>query len=101
MDHHQLRIIMIQTIIWTFQHSNTLKNCKEVKTELHGMLIYEIVRCIMNIELNFNLSCTFPKGNRLISLVLSFHMDIDRPTEVQEVELDPEAPINVLVPFSL
>ena len=63
---------------------------------LHGMLIYEIVRHIVDHFCNtYKLSCTFPSGNRHISVVLGFSQD--QLTEVQKFKLDPETSIQIVV----
>ena len=60
---------------------------------MYGMLIYKIVRHIMDLDAICSLSCTFPPGNRLISVTLDFSWN--KSTEVQQFKLDPEAPIKV------
>jgi hypothetical protein len=77
--------------IWTFQHSNALKNCKKTDISLYETLIYRIFRrIIMFLPSHFSLSCIFSEGNRIItSFVLN---DSHKPLHVQRVELDPEAP---------
>ena len=47
------------------------------------------------------LDCTFPPGNRLISVVLIWRWrDRSQSTVVLKFELNPEASIEVLVPFN-
>ena len=90
--------MILSAVIWTFQRSNALKNCKKTDRVLHGMIIYEIIRHIIDIKLNCNLSCTFPSGNRLITVVLNFR---DQSKEILKFELDPETPIKVSMPLKL
>jgi hypothetical protein len=62
------------------------------------MLIYEIARHIKKVHsflLNFGLSCTFPKGNGTI-IILVFNPG-HRFMHDQRVELDPEASKEVLL----
>jgi hypothetical protein len=47
-------------------------------------------------SLNFSLSFTFPKGNRIISILM---IDRSESVHVQKVELDPEAPKEVLLDY--
>ena len=58
---------------------------------LHGMIIYEIVRQFVEFYDNtYNLSCTFPSGNRLINVVLYFK---DQSKKVQTFQLDSKTSI--------
>ena len=98
LDHHQLGTLMIQTVIWTFQCSNALKNCKKADRVLHGMLIYEIARHIMHLNTEYmrnteyTLNCTFPKGIGSINVTV---IQNDDPVEILKFELDPEKSIRV------
>jgi hypothetical protein len=86
----------MKAAIWTFQRSNALKNCKETEILLYEMLIYKIVsRIIMFSPLHLSLSCTFPKGNRIITSFLL--NDSHKFLHVQRFELDPEAPKKALL----
>ena len=58
--------------------------------------MYEIVRHIMYPENNYDLSCTFPSGNRHISVVVTW---LGRLPEVRRFKLNPETP-EVTVLFS-
>jgi hypothetical protein len=61
---------------------------------LYEVLIYEIVRHITCYRFaNWSFSCTFPKGNRTIRLLLDFFQY--QPTVVRELKLDPEAPTKI------
>jgi hypothetical protein len=85
----------LKSKIWTFQRSNALKNCKETETLLYEMLIYKIGRYIIVAypSLKYNLSCTFPKGNGIITGLV-----LDRFSQLVHIErfgLDPKAPTKV------
>ena len=60
------------------------------------MVTYEIVRYIADPDPYYTLDCTFPPGNRLISVVLVWEK---RPKEVQKFKLNPKPSIKVLMPF--
>jgi hypothetical protein len=62
---------------------------------LHGMLIYRIVRVIGERCSIHNLSCTFPKINRYIDIVLVGLDDGFR--QVRKIKLDPKALTKVLL----
>jgi hypothetical protein len=52
------------------------------------MLIYEIVRCIVEIQPGYTLSCTFPSGNIFIDV----RLEKERGPIVQRFKLNPETP---------
>jgi hypothetical protein len=60
---------------------------------LHGMLIYVVVRVIVEHCSIFTLSCTFPKGNKYIDVELIWKDE--GFTKVLKLKLDPKASIEV------
>ena len=96
LDHHRFVIMIRGTVIWIFQCSNALKICKETDRILHRMLIYEIVRYIMDPMGKFRLSCTFPSRIGSINVTVIWER---WPNEVFKFELNPETSIKVSVPF--
>ena len=68
---------------------------------LRAILIYEIVRCILNIDPNYTISVATPLGTGILTVKLTWPRDGTCPPQTLYFQLDPHKSIKRCLPFKI